>query len=110
MLVGVLTTAVIGGAALVEKAKLQKVIEDIDYYEKAFVQFTVSYGAYPGNLTAQRCQEVDAGFPCVQQTKGKWTFGDTLHHNARTYSNTNEFLNENQQSASSCYKGALFFK
>ena len=67
MLVGVLTTAVIGGAALVEKAKLQKVIEDIDYYEKAFVQFTIQFGQAPGTLTLKRCEEnIDVFKKCMQ--------------------------------------------
>ena len=90
MLVGVLTTAVIGGAALVEKAKIQKVIEDIDYYEKAFMHFTVSYGAYPGNLDLNRCNKFDI-FTCVLAKKGKWTKGDTIHGTGYPYNNTTEW-------------------
>ena len=104
MLVGVLTTAVVGGAALVEKAKIQKVIEDIDYYEKAFVQFTISYGAYPGNLDLKRCNEFDE-FTCVlQNSRAAYTSGDTICAGGRPYNNTTEQLPEDCDNTSVGYR------
>ena len=79
MLVGVLTTAVIGGAALVEKAKIQKVIEDIDYYEKAFVQFTIQFGQVPGNITLKKCeQNIDVFKNCQLKVEKTLSEGDTI--------------------------------
>ena len=81
MLVGVLTTAVIGGAALVEKAKIQKVIEDIDYYEKAFVNFTLQFGQLPGNLRVERCREYIETFEvCKVASTANFNIGDTVYH------------------------------
>jgi hypothetical protein len=79
MLVGVLTTAVVGGAALVEKAKIQKVIEDIDYYEKAFVQFTIQFGQVPGNITLKKCEEnIDVFKNCQLKVEKTLSEGDTI--------------------------------
>ena len=78
MLVGVLTMAVIGGAALVEKAKIQKVIEDIEYYEKAIRNFTIQYGNLPGNLTLKRCNEnIDVFEVCKIKAWNAFNVGDT---------------------------------
>ena len=80
MLVGVLTMAVIGGAALIEKAKIQKVIEDIEYYEKAVRNFTIQFGNLPGNLTIKRCNEnIDIFKVCKSQKWGALNLGDTTY-------------------------------
>ena len=80
MLVGVLTMAVIGGAALVEKAKIQKVIEDIEYYEKAVRNFTIQFGNLPGNLTIKRCNEnIDIFKVCKSKKWGALNLGDTTY-------------------------------
>ena len=54
-IVGVLTITAITGKELYEEAKMQKVIEDLQFYENGMLEFVKRYGAWPGAITKQRC-------------------------------------------------------
>lgn len=54
-IVGVLTMTAITGADLYQEAKMQKVIEDLQFYENGMLEFVKRYGAWPGAITKGRC-------------------------------------------------------
>ena len=54
-IVGILTITAITGKELYEEAKMQKVIEDLQFYENGMLEFVKRYGAWPGAITKQRC-------------------------------------------------------
>lgn len=51
ILVGVLLT----GRKIVDRANLQKVIFEIDYYKKALILYRDTYNVYPGNMDEDTC-------------------------------------------------------
>ena len=54
-IVGILTITAITGKELYEEAKMQKVIEDLQFYENGMLEFVKRYSAWPGAITKQRC-------------------------------------------------------
>ena len=81
MLVGVLTTAVIGGAALVEEAKYNNIIEDLMNYDNAYTRFAIQYHKVPGELDLATCNDnIDIFKRCVLLNKSGLSIGDTISH------------------------------
>ena len=71
-IVGILTITAITGKELYEEAKMQKVIEDLQFYENGMLEFVKRYGAWPGGLTQSRCLK----FPEFSQHCTTFTAGD----------------------------------
>ena len=63
LIVGILTSISVSGYVLYENAQIQKFIEDIKYYENAYIGFANKYGTIPGNMTFNRCKK----FPEFQE-------------------------------------------
>ena len=81
MLVGVLTMAVIGGAALIEKAKINNIIEDLQNYDNAYTRFAIQFNKVPGSLDIKTCQENIGIFKkCTIVTSRDISKGDTVSH------------------------------
>ena len=83
LIVGILTSISVSGYVLYENARIQKFIEDIKYYENAYIGFANKYGTIPGNMTFNRCKK----FPEFQEVcrladKTKWTYTDTVSYKA----------------------------
>ena len=53
ILVGVLLT----GRKIVDRANLQRVIFEIDYYKKALTMYRDTYDIYPGNMDEETCMK-----------------------------------------------------
>ena len=45
------------GRQIVDRAKIQRIIFEFDYYEKAFHQFYDHYRFVPGNLSEKNCRK-----------------------------------------------------
>ena len=81
--VGILTSMSLGGYVIYENARIQKFIEDIKYYENAYMNFASKYGTIPGNMTFNRCKK----FPefeniCSLASTTTWTYTDTVSYAA----------------------------
>ena len=54
--VGALISTISRGIKVIENARTQKLIEEIEYYNKANSEFVIRYGALPGLLTEKKCK------------------------------------------------------
>lgn len=103
MLVGVLTTAVIGGAELINKARIQKIYEDINGLRGSTELFKSTFGALPGNVDQATCASSDlenqkdiAGKEiCTSRTIEGYAQDDLLatEQSLKSFVNANRFLN-----------------
>lgn len=57
--VGVLTGVAVGGMEVVNNAKVQKVMEEMDSYKTAMYLFQSTFGALPGNVTESLCKDTN---------------------------------------------------
>ncbi len=55
--VGILSSVILNSNKLVENAKVNKTIEEIEYYQSAIVEFVRKYGQFPGAMTYKRCKQ-----------------------------------------------------
>ena len=82
--VGVLTGVAVGGMEVVNNAKVQKVMEEMDSYKTAMYLFQSTFGALPGNVTESLCKDTNEfnnlsapgqtdaeGIYCATDTTGK---------------------------------------
>ncbi len=53
--VGVLVILIIGGQVIVENAKVVRLNDEIEYYEKANAHFIIRYNSLPGLLSERKC-------------------------------------------------------
>ena len=82
--VGAIISTISKGMKVIENARTQRAIEEIECYNKANSEFVIRYGALPGLLTKEKCKSfIDFMNYCVKD--------DTI--NATT--NENLFNNEN---------------
>lgn len=71
ILVGVLLT----GRKIVDRANLQRVIFEIDYYKKALILYRDTYDVYPGNMDEETCMKY-AEFSQLNTDKSDVNVGD----------------------------------
>ena len=71
ILIGVLLT----GRQIVDRANLQRIIFEIDYYKKALTMFRDTYDVYPGNLDEETCMRY-AEFSQLNTDDGNVDIGD----------------------------------
>ena len=57
--VGVLTGIAVGGMEVVNNAKVQKVMEEMDSYKTAMYLFQSTFGALPGNVSEALCKDTN---------------------------------------------------
>ena len=55
LILSLLVGSLLVGRQIVDRAKIQRIIFEFDYYEKAFHQFYDTYRTVPGNLTEKNC-------------------------------------------------------
>ena len=55
MILSLLVGSLLVGRQIVDRAKIQRIIFEFDYYEKAFHQFYDTYRVVPGNLSYKEC-------------------------------------------------------
>ncbi len=96
--IGILSSATLISYKIYENAKVAKIVEDIEYYDNAFVGFTVKYGTIPGNMSFNRCQK----FPefqsiCRLSNKTRWTKTDTVYYNADNALNYSQNTNQDRR-------------
>lgn len=95
--VGILSSITLISYTIYENAKITKIIEDIEYYDNAFVSFAVKYGTIPGNMSLNRCKQ----FPefqsiCSLSDKTKWTKTDTVYYAGNNSLSYNQNINESR--------------
>ena len=100
--VGVLTGVAVGGMEVVNNAKVQKVMEEMDSYKTAMYLFQSTFGALPGNVTESLCKDTNEfnnlSAPGSTDAEGKYcdasrtvaTANETL---MATETSQNSFLN-----------------
>ena len=100
--VGVLTGVAVGGMEVVNNAKVQKVMEEMDSYKTAMYLFQSTFGALPGNVTESLCNDTNEfnnlSAPGSTDAEGKYcdasrtvaTANETL---MATETSQNSFLN-----------------
>ncbi|MBR1429533.1 MAG: hypothetical protein IJ590_04765, partial [Rickettsiales bacterium] len=57
LILSLLVGSLLVGRQIVDRAKIQRIIFEFDYYEKAFHQFYDTYRVVPGNLDEQTCMK-----------------------------------------------------
>ena len=57
LILSLLVGSLLVGRQIVDRAKIQRIIFEFDYYEKAFHQFYDTYRVVPGNLTEKTCNK-----------------------------------------------------
>ena len=57
--VGVLTGVAVGGMEVINNAKVQKIMEEMDSYKTAMYLFQSTFGALPGNVTESLCKDTN---------------------------------------------------
>ena len=58
MYIAVMSTIVVitlGGISVVRNARVQRVVEELYFYENAISDFVIKYGELPGNMSKERC-------------------------------------------------------
>ncbi|MBR1428860.1 MAG: hypothetical protein IJ590_01250 [Rickettsiales bacterium] len=56
-ILSLLVGSLLVGRQIVDRAKIQRIIFEFDYYEKAFHQFYDTYRVVPGNIDLKTCQK-----------------------------------------------------
>ena len=82
LILSLLVGSLLVGRQIVDRAKIQRIIFEFDYYEKAFHQFYDTYRAVPGSLSYKECikHAEFAGPACgrddyaCQNGNGTWTY------------------------------------
>ena len=62
LILSLLVGSLLVGRQIVDRAKIQRIIFEFDYYEKAFHQFYDTYRVVPGNLDEKACNKYAAIF------------------------------------------------
>ena len=57
LILSLLVGSLLVGRQIVDRAKIQRIIFEFDYYEKAFHQFYDTYRVVPGNIDLKTCQK-----------------------------------------------------
>ena len=57
LILSLLVGSLLVGRQIVDRAKIQRIIFEFDYYEKAFHQFYDTYRFVPGNLSEKNCRK-----------------------------------------------------
>ena len=57
LILSLLVGSLLVGRQIVDRAKIQRIIFEFDYYEKAFHQFYDTYRVVPGNVSAETCKK-----------------------------------------------------
>ena len=57
LILSLLVGSLLVGRQIVDRAKIQRIIFEFDYYEKAFHQFYDTYRVVPGNLSEKSCEK-----------------------------------------------------
>lgn len=95
--VGVLSSITLISYTIYENAQITKIIEDIEYYDNAFVNFTIKYGVIPGNMSLNRCKKFqEFQSICSLTSKTQWTNTDTVYFAGNNSLNYNQNINENR--------------
>ena len=94
ILVGVLLT----GRKIVDRANLQRVIFEIDYYKKAFTMYRDTYDVYPGNMDEETCMKY-AEFSQLGTENNSVNVGQYCKNN-RTENNGDGKVNDGYSSSS----------
>ena len=113
--VGVLTGVAVGGMEVVNNAKVQKVMEEMDSYKTAMYLFQSTFGALPGNVTESLCKDTNEfnnlsapggtdaeGIYCATDTTGK------TGAKSRTVASANETLLATETSQNSFLNSMRF--
>ena len=111
--VGVLTGVAVGGMEVVNNAKVQKVMEEMDSYKTAMYLFQSTFGALPGNVTESLCKDTNEfnNLSAPGQTDAEGTYcGTTASEGvkSRTVASANETLLATETSQNSFLNSMRF--
>ena len=113
--VGVLTGVAVGGMEVVNNAKVQKVMEEMDSYKTAMYLFQSTFGALPGNVTESLCKDTNEfnnlSAPGSTDAEGIYCATDTTGltgAKSRTVASANETLLATETSQNSFLNSMRF--
>ena len=80
--VGAIISTISKGMKVIENARTQRAIEEIECYNKANSEFVIRYGALPGLLTKEKCKSfIDFMNYCVKDDAINATTNKNLFNN-----------------------------
>ena len=59
LVLSVLIGGLLVGRSIVDRARVQRIVQEVDFYKKAITMFTDQYGQLPGNLEPSICEQHD---------------------------------------------------
>ena len=86
LILSLLVGSLLVGRQIVDRAKIQRIIFEFDYYEKAFHQFYDTYRVVPGNLGEQEAKKYSEFSKLIEHSHGTnqtGLFSDTKSANNR---------------------------
>lgn len=93
LILSLLVGSLLTGRQLVERAEIQKIISDIDYYQKNVLQFQDTFRFLPGNMDEDNCQKNTILYKTFYET-AKSHPNAGFHTLATTYSNVDTYCRD----------------
>ena len=107
LILSLLVGSLLTGRQLVERAELQRIISDIDYYQKNVVQFQDTFGFLPGNMDVAGCSKNTILYKTFYET-AKQSRDSTKRALATTYGNVDTYCASKSHTVEG-YTGANYF-